>query len=50
MPGMGFNSKQNFLFLQQIRPITQLGAFHFGGHLLVLDTKAALNLLNKYKL
>ena len=24
--------------------------YHFGGHLLILDTKAALTLLNKYKL
>ena len=30
--------------------IKKLGAHHFGGHLLVLDTRAALNLLNKYKL
>jgi hypothetical protein len=29
--------------------VKRLGAVHFGGHLLVLDTKAALNLLNKYK-
>jgi len=30
--------------------VKKLGAIHFGGHLLVLDSKAALNLLNKYKL
>lgn len=30
--------------------VKKLGAIHFGGHLLVLDTKAALNILNKYKL
>ncbi len=30
--------------------VKKLGAIHFGGHLLILDTKAALNLLNKYKL
>ena len=30
--------------------VKKLGAIHYGGHLLVLDTKAALNLLNKYQL
>lgn len=30
--------------------VKKLGAIHFGGHLLILDTKAAFNLLNKYKL
>jgi hypothetical protein len=30
--------------------VKTLGAIHFGGHLLVLDTKAALKLLDKYKL
>lgn len=30
--------------------VNKLGAIPFGGQLLVLDTKAALNLLNKYKL
>jgi hypothetical protein len=30
--------------------VSKLGAIHYGGHLLILDTKAALNLLNKYKL
>lgn len=30
--------------------VKKLGAIPFGGQLLVLDTKAALNLLNKYKL
>jgi hypothetical protein len=30
--------------------VNKLGAIHFGGNLLILDTKAALNLLNKYKL
>lgn len=30
--------------------IKTLGAYHFGGHLLVIDTKAALKLLDKYKL
>jgi hypothetical protein len=30
--------------------VKKLGAIHFGGHILILDTKAALNLLNKYKL
>jgi len=28
--------------------IKSLGAIHFGGHLLVIDSKAALILLNKY--
>ncbi len=30
--------------------VKKLGAIHFGGHLLVINTQAALNLLNKYKL
>lgn len=30
--------------------IKTLGAVHFGGHLLILDTKAALRLLDKYKI
>jgi hypothetical protein len=30
--------------------VKKLGAIHFGGNLLIIDTKAALNLLNKYKL
>jgi hypothetical protein len=30
--------------------VTKLGAIHFGGQLLVIDTQAALNLLKKYKL
>lgn len=30
--------------------VNKLGAIPFGGQLLVLDTKAVLNLLNKYKL
>ncbi len=28
--------------------VEKIGAIHFGGHLLILDTKASLHLLNKY--
>lgn len=46
----GFDGNVSFISKTQLinHYIETLGAFHFGGRLMIIETKAALNLIDKY--